>query len=156
MYFYFLLIHSWLRWIVLILLAALLIKFSISLFKKSFYTKVDRVLSSILLGSVHLQFVIGIILYFGLSPVVQAGLSNFKGAMKNPVLRYWTIEHILSMLIFTIFVQVGFSFSKRGVTDNKKHLLMLIFCGIAFLILMLNIPWPFKEYGRMLFRTSLS
>lgn len=152
MYTTFLFIHSWLRWLVIILLIFVLIKFIFSYFQKKPYTKVDRILSSALLGSVHLQFLLGLILYFGLSPMVQAGINNFKGAMKNPVLRYWTVEHIFSMLIFLVFVQIGFSLSKRASEGAKKHRFMLIFSGIAFVLLIASLPWPMREYGRVLFR----
>ena len=152
MYSIFLSIHSWLRWLVIILLVVVLFKFILSLFQKKPYTKIDRILSSALLGSVHLQFLLGLILYFGLSPIVQAGLANFKGAMKNTTLRYWTVEHFFSMFVFVILIQVGFSLSKRAVGGPKKHRLLLIFGGLAFILLMASIPWPMREYGRVLFR----
>ena len=152
MYLFFLYLHSWLRWLVVILLAVVLLKFFIAFIKKKPYTKMDRILSSALLGSVHLQFLFGLILYFLLSPIVQAGLANFKGAMKNTTLRYWTVEHIFSMFIFTVLVQVGFSLSKRAAVHSKKHRHMLIFTGLAFILLMISIPWPMREYGRAFFR----
>lgn len=145
-------IHSWLRWFVLILLIIVIFKFIISLLKNATYSKLDRVLSSLLLGFTHLQFVMGLILYFVLSPIVPAGLSNIKGAMKNATLRYWTVEHLVFMVIFTVFIQIGFSLSKRAADQRKKHRLMFIYSAIAFIILMVGIPWPMREYGRVLFR----
>ncbi|MES2615764.1 MAG: hypothetical protein V4591_10150 [Bdellovibrionota bacterium] len=152
MYTQFLFVHSWLRWLVIILLVVVIVKFFISLLKKKNYTKVDRILSSALLGSVHLQFLLGLILYFGLSPIVQQGLANFKDAMKNIVLRYWVVEHAFSLFIFVVLIQVGFSISKRASNSTKKHKTMLIFAVIAFILLMASIPWPMREYGRALLR----
>jgi hypothetical protein len=152
MYPYFLFFHSWLRWFVLILLVILLLKFLFSLIKKSSYSSLDRILSSALLGVVHLQFLVGLILYFALSPIVQMGLSNMSQAMKNRTLRYWTVEHFSAMFLFTLLIQIGFSVSKRAPVSTKKHRVMFVFSTIAFLILMLSIPWPVKEYGRVLFR----
>ena len=152
MYQHFLFLHSWTRWLVVVSLAVLCVKFLYSYFLKKPYSIFDRVLSSVLLGSVHLQLILGLVLYFGLSSLVQVGLSNVKAAMANKVLRYWTIEHAFSMIVFVVLIQCGFSLSKRAVLDNKKHKLMLVFCGTAFLILMLSMPWPAREYGRVLFR----
>ena len=152
MYMYFLFMHSWLRWFVLVLLVFVLLKFIWSFMQKKVYTKLDRILSSALLGCVHLQFLFGLILYFGLSPIVKTGLADFKQAVKTPVLRYWTVEHLFSMFLFVVFVQVGFSLSKRAQEHSKKHRFMLIFAGIAFIILMANLPWPMRVYGRALFR----
>lgn len=152
MYTSILLLHSWLRWFVILFIVIVLIKFLTSLLAKKPYTTVDRILSSALLGTVHLQFVLGIILYFGLSPIVQEGLANFKAAMKNPTLRYWTVEHFSAMFLFVVLVQIGFSLSKRAIDSSKKHSLMVIFTGLAFVLLLLSLPWPMREYGRALFR----
>jgi hypothetical protein len=152
MYANFLFIHSWLRWIVLFLILIIIIKFSFSIIFKKSYSTLDRVLSSATLGTVHLQFIVGIILYFGLSPIVESGLSNIKAAMKNSLLRYWTIEHLSAMFIFVIFIQLGFSFSKRAIEGTKKHKLMLTYCIIGSFILLLSMPWPTREFGRALFR----
>lgn len=152
MYSQFLFIHSWLRWLVLFLLVITLAKFSYSLITKKSYTKIDRALSSALLGSVHLQFVVGLILYFGLSPIVQQSFDNAKAAMKNSFLRYWFVEHFFSMFLFVVLIQFGFSLSKRSASSKTKHRFMLIFGFIAFVIVMINIPWPIREFGRPLFR----
>jgi cytochrome bd-type quinol oxidase subunit 1 len=152
MYQHLLFLHSWVRWFVVFFLFLVLIKYSYSFVLKKPYTILDRVCSSILLGLVHLQFLLGLILYFGLSPMVQSGLSNLSLAMKNKVTRYWTVEHFFSMIVFVVLIQIGFSVSKRTILDNKKHKIMLIFTGIACILLMVSLPWPMREYGRALFR----
>jgi hypothetical protein len=83
---------------------------------------------------------------------VQAGLSNMQVTMKNHTLRYWTVEHVLSMIVFAGLVQVGFSLSKRAQESAQKHKLMLVYTLIGFIILMATIPWPFMSYGRPLFQ----
>lgn len=151
MYSNFLFIHSWVRWLVVLLTILVLFKYSYSLVFKKSYSLIDRVLASSLLGTVHLQFILGIILYFGLSPIVADGLHNMKAMMKDPVHRYWAIEHLVAMVTFLILIQLGFSFSKRAIEGVRKHKIMLVYTGISFLILMGSMPWPIRAFGRPLF-----
>jgi hypothetical protein len=73
--------------------------------------------------------------------------------MKNPSDRFFTVEHALIMIIAWILVHVGRSSVKRAVTDTSKHKKMLVFFGLAFLLILASIPWPFRtEIARPWFR----
>ena len=67
--------------------------------------------------------------------------------------RYFSMEHALMMIIAWLLVHVGRSMVKRGTTDAQKHKRTLIYFGIALIIILLMIPWPFKQpgIGRQLF-----
>jgi hypothetical protein len=73
-------------------------------------------------------------------------------AMKNASLRFWAVEHIFTMLIFVVLVQLGRTLSKRSKDEVKKHKTVAIYTGIAVLVLIAGMPWSFrKEIGRPLF-----
>ena len=152
MYEVILFIHSWLRWIVTFFLILVFIRALSGWLKHTHYLKPDKIFGGILIGFTHLQLVIGLILYFGISPITNAAMSNMGLAMKNPTLRFWAVEHIATMLIFVILVQAGRTLSKRANNDLKKHKLTAIFTGIALLVLIAGMPWPSrKDIGRPLF-----
>ena len=70
-------LHSWNRWIILIA-GLLTIIFAISgMVNKKDYTKRDRVTSLVFISSLHLQLLIGLLLYFVLSPITLQALSDF-------------------------------------------------------------------------------
>lgn len=145
-------LHSWNRWI--ILSAGLLTLFLAirGLITKSKYTKTDRSLSLIFLSSLHLQLLIGLLLYFVLSPITLGALSDFGAAMKNSVLRYWAVEHSLVNIIAIVIAQAGSIIAKRRQTDQKKFKASLIWNGIALLLIIVMIPMGILGIDRPWFR----
>lgn len=140
-------LHSFLRWIVLLAIIATFVRSLFGLLNKSAYSPLDKTLSLISLISTHIQLLIGFILYF-VSPIVSAGLADMGGAMKDPTLRFWTIEHISVMIIAIIFITLGYSLSKRAVNDSDKHKKVALFFGLGLLLILIRIPWPFMEIGQ--------
>ena len=143
---YTLIIHSILRWaVVLFGLWALVNAFS-GVFSKRTYTAGDKRTGFFFMLSCDIQLLLGLILYFN-------GLwfnmlkSNAKEVMKDGVARFFTVEHSLMMIIAWILVHVGYSMVKRADTDAKKHKKSLIFFGLAILIILAMIPWPFRQPG---------
>ena len=132
--------HSGLRWVaLLLLLAAVFVSISRWLGAKSF-TDGNRKLYLFTLISVHLQLVLGLILYF-ISPKV-----NFS-ALSERVIRFYTVEHISIMLLAIIAITIGYSRSKRATDDTGKHRLVSICYGIGLVLILAGIPWAFRNLG---------
>lgn len=73
--------------------------------------------------------------------------------MKNPTQRFFTVEHAGIMLVAWILVHAGRVAVKKASSDNAKHKKALIFFGIALLLILVSIPWPFRaEIARPLYR----
>lgn len=153
MYLNLLFIHSWLRWVILISLCIVLFRAAYGYLKKTSYTKVDNIFSIILVASTHTQVLLGFWLYFFLSPITTQSYSeNF---MKNPVLRYWKVEHLTIMLLFLILVQMARIICKKSHTPVRKHKVTFLISFLALVVLMLGMPWPNKPYGKPLFREAV-
>ena len=132
--------HSGLRWLVLVLLlAAVFVSISRWQGNKPF-TDGNRKLYLFTLISVHLQLVLGLILYF-ISPKV-----NFD-ALSNKVIRFYTVEHSSIMLLAIVLITVGYSRGKRASSDTQKHRLVGIFYGIGLGLILVGIPWAFRGLG---------
>ena len=128
--------HSGLAYLLLAGLVIAIIYAIVS--RKKPFTAGSRKIALIGLICTHLQFVLGIVLYF-LSPL---GVSNFSGeAMKEKVSRLYLIEHPLMMLIAIALVTVGFSRIRRLGSDSKKYKSIIVFYGIALLLMLSVIPW---------------
>lgn len=127
--------HSGLRWIVLILIIINVINAVRNMSGNNQLSSGDKKLSLFALISTHLQAVLGLCLYF-MSPKVQFS----ENTMGNGMLRFFTMEHTLMMLIAIILVTVGNRFAKMG---NAKKVFWYYF--IALLIILAAIPWPFRE-----------
>lgn len=128
--------HSGLRWVVL----ALLIAAIFTAYQKMSNKDTDSAKQPFLFNliGVHIQTVIGLILYF-MSPKVQF----VEGMMKISELRFYAVEHISMMIIAAILVTIGYSKAKRQ-DAPKKYKTLLIFNIIALIVILAAIPWPFR------------
>lgn len=143
----FLYLHSWVRWIILILGIIAIIKAYAGWLGQKPYTKGDNGISAAFMGSLHLNLLLGLILYLFLSPFTQTAFQDFGAAMKNSELRFWAVEHISINIIAVVLATVGRSKSKKAVDTIRKHKLSAIFYTIAFILLLISIPW--QEAARL-------
>ena len=151
----FLTLHSIVRW--LIILAALLaiIRAVNGLSYKRGWTGMDNRVSLWFTSLMDIQLLMGIILYFFLSPITMSALQNFAGAMGNTSVRFFAMEHAVVMLIAVIIAHVGRSMVKNAGSPAAKHRRTAIWIGVAILLVLLSIPWPFLEFGRPLLRFGM-
>jgi uncharacterized membrane protein len=126
--------HSYLRYFVLAFLLIVIITSLLGLLNKKSFGAWDNRFSLILLVTTHIQFLAGLILYF-VSPWVRFGAET----MKVKETRYWTMEHVLGMLIAVVLITIARSTSKRMVTDQAKHKRLFIFNVIALVIIIATI-----------------
>ena len=152
MHSFLLLLHSWLRWPALLLLLYALYRAYAGLAGRKGFTPADRQALLWALTALHVQFVIGLALYL-ISPWVKPFLMDMAGAMKDKVARYWGLEHILGNLLAVIVITIAYSRAKRATLDSAKFRIAAIGFSLGLLILLVNIPWPFREaIGRPWFR----
>jgi uncharacterized membrane protein len=127
--------HSLLRYFILIALVVVIVKGLIGLANKQPYGKWDNKLGLYLFIFTHMQLLVGIILYF-MSPFVKFG----PDTMSDKVTRYWTVEHIFSMLVVVVLITLARTTSKRMTNDEAKHRRMVIFNFVA-LVVILAMVW---------------
>ena len=140
-------LHSALRYVVVILLIVAILKAFAGWFGNKSYTEGDRKLALFTMISVHLQLVIGLILYF-ISPVVQSALADMGAAMQDTELRFWAVEHISTNIIGIILITIGYSTAKRASVDKAKFMRTAILYLIGFVLIMSAIPWPGSRVDR--------
>jgi hypothetical protein len=128
MYGTFLLLHSLVRYFVLILLIVLIVKSFTGWQGKKEFTGADNKISLFTLIFTHIQFLLGLILYF-ISPFVVFG------GERDATSRYWTMEHITMMLIAVVLITVARSTSKRMTDSTSKHKRLFILNTIALVII---------------------
>ena len=134
MYSTLLLLHSVLRYFVLILIIILVFKSLAGWMTRSVYTPNDNKISLFTLIFAHTQFLLGIFLYFS-SPFVQFSSET----MKDPFIRYWTVEHITVMLIAIVLITVARSTSKKLADGVARHRRLFILNTIALMLIMAGI-----------------
>jgi hypothetical protein len=128
-------LHSYNRYLLLIALVFVLFRAYSGWFGRKPFEKTDNIGSATLLGLTHLQALIGLIMYAFTSTWTQTAFSNFGAAMKDPMMRYFAVEHILAMLIAVALIQIGRSLSKKATDPVEKHRKLAIYTTIALVII---------------------
>jgi uncharacterized membrane protein len=139
-------LHSFLRWVILILLLVALYK-SFADRHKAFTTGHKKT-GLFLMICCDVMLLVGLYQWFtglfGLKLIQHEGMS---AVMKNAGQRFFAVEHITAMIIAIIFVHLGYSYTKKNVPDAQKHKRTLLYFGLALLIILISIPWPFRAVG---------
>ena len=145
-------LHSWLRWIVLLAGLFALARAISGMNGSRAWGPTDSKAGLYFITSLDLQLLVGLALYLVFSPTVQVAFSNIGAAMRNPEYRFYVVEHSLGMFIAIALAHVGRVRSKKATTDAARFKSAAIFYGLALLIILASIPWPFMAAGRALFR----
>ena len=128
-------LHSGLRWVALILLIwAIANAFSAKHFEKK-----HKLINLFAMLTLHIQLVIGLIQYF-----TSAKVQFSAGWMKEPLLRFYGMEHLAGMLLAIILITIGYSKAKRKENDADKFKAIRLFYSIGLIIILLSITWPFR------------
>jgi hypothetical protein len=127
-------VHNLLRWVILILLL-------ISLFQA--FTKSAGIKKSSLwlLIAAHITLLVGLYQWIagelGLKMIQNMG---FSGVMKDAPSRFFAIEHLTGMLVGIILITIARG--KAKVLNYKAASWLYL---IALIIILVTIPWPFRE-----------
>jgi hypothetical protein len=146
-----LVIHSWLRWLVLLFGIVAFVRAAAGAAATKPWTPSDDRAGFWFSMALDVQFLLGLLLYVFLSPITHAAFSDFAGAMKDSVQRFWAVEHVVGMFIGIALVHIGRARARK--TDSlRRHKVAAIFFGLALVVILASIPWPGMPYGRPLLR----
>jgi len=147
-----LVLHSLLRWFVLISLVYSIYFAMKGWISKEKYTPRFDKIRNITVIIVHVQLLVGLGLY-SVSPVIRQLFSNFGENVQETAIRFYGMEHSLMMIIAIVFITIGSAKAKRLSEDLKKFKSIAIWFTIGLVIILFTIPWPFSSFdARPLFR----
>ena len=129
-------IHTVAAYFVLLFLVIAVGNSVIGLSSKKEFSNGDRKIALFALIATHIQFLIGIIMYFN-SPL---GI-EVLGEMKNASLRLTSLEHPLINLIAIVLITIGWSKHKKIADSKAKFKTFAIFYGVGLLLILSRIPW---------------
>ena len=138
-----LVLHNIIRWAVMLFGLFTILNAFTGIIKKRVFTESDNKSNLLFMISCDIQLLLGLILYFGRGWFDN--LKNFSQIKSDAALRFFSMEHAAMMILAWILVHVGRVAVKKADTDIAKHKRMLIFFGIAFVLILASIPWPFRE-----------
>lgn len=136
-----LLVHSWVRWAVIIAGAVALARAIAGVSGRKPWTPADDRAGFWFTMSLDIQVLIGLMLYLFLSPFTPSSMSDFGAAMKASGPRFWAVEHTFGMVAAVALAHIGRARSRK-VDARRRHKVVAIFFGLALLLILASIPWP--------------
>lgn len=148
-----LVLHSWLRWAALI--AGVLAVASLASSKSSDGgSGQGEKWGLFFMITLDVQFLLGLMLYLFISPNTTAMFGDFGAAMRDPVARFWAVEHVTLMLVAIVLAHVGRVLARKAPSPAAGRSKMLICFVVALVAIMAATPWPGMRAGRPLFRVT--
>lgn len=138
-------LHSFLRWVLLLLLIIAIVRHLIGMMSKKAYTNSDKKIDLFLMTTAHIQFLIGIIQWFFGDFGLNLLRNGSEGLMGDAVRRFWVVEHPLGMLISVALITIGRGVSKKNIPDASKHKRIFWFFLIALIVILASVPWPGRD-----------
>lgn len=133
--------HHYLSWLVLLAAIWALYRAWTGYIGKKRWQKADNTAGLVFTILIDIQLLLGLILYLFLSPLTQAAFADFGAAMKNSMLRFYAVEHILMMIIGLVLIHIGRSKAKKATSDISKHKITAIWFTIGFILIVSRVPW---------------
>ena len=140
-----LVLHSWLRWLVLASLLLAIFRAYQGWFVKTTFTRLDNFVRHWTATIAHMQLVFGLWLYI-ISPITDYFLHNFEDVVHRREFRFFGMEHSLMMLTAVVIVTIGSAAAKRRQTDIEKFKTMAIWFTAGLLIILTSVPWGFSPF----------
>lgn len=147
-----LILHSYLRWVVVALLLATVCRSTWRWSKKLDWDRVDERLHGASVNTTGLQFVLGLLLYAVFSPLPRAFFADVAGGMKVAPLRFFGMEHALGMFVAVAVIHIGRARSKREPDPPRRHRKAWSSSAAGLALICVSIPWPGCASGRPLVR----
>ncbi len=135
-------IHSWWAYLTLFMVLIATLNALAGFFGNKEYQPRDFRLSLFALIVTHIQFLIGLLLFFvspsGMKSISDNGMGEI---MKDSNLRLYVVEHPMVMILTVVFITIGYSKHKKKLVSKPKFKVLAIFYTIALVLMLSRIPW---------------
>jgi hypothetical protein len=142
-------LHNLIRWVVVIagvLAAATAI---VGWLRATARTELEDRLGMLFTISLDTQVLLGLLLYFVLSPITTNAFSSFGDAMSDDRTRFFLVEHITVMIIAAGLAHAGRSLAKKAGDERAAHARAAIFYTLAIIAILVAIPWQWSPLFRL-------
>ncbi|ANH59276.1 MULTISPECIES: hypothetical protein [Dokdonia] len=133
-------VHSYWAYLVLIVLVIATVNALSKFFGKKEYGGKDMSLALFTLITMHIQLLIGLVLWFVSPNGLQAIKANGMGGLSSQA-RQLAVEHPFLMIIAVVLVTVGYSKHKKQRLSTPKFKKIAIFYTLALIAVLAIIPW---------------
>jgi hypothetical protein len=148
--------HSFVRWWVLAACALTALRgFGGGI--RGAWTPRDQGVARAFVASVDLQVLLGMSLYFGVSPLARAARAlwskdGFMALWSEPALRFVGVVHPFLALLAAAVAHAAWIAVRRSEAAGERHARLAWGAALSALLLLAAVPWPFLGHERPWFR----
>ena len=128
-------LHSFLRWIIIVLALIAIYRSYTGMTAGRVFSAGDKKIGLFLMTSAHITLLVGLYLWIA-GPYGLANIRNlgFGPVMKERVYRFFAIEHIFGMLIAIVLITIGRGAAKKNIPDlaKFKKIVLVLFSGPGY------------------------
>jgi hypothetical protein len=148
-----LIVHSFTRWGVLVACVLAALHALSRLVTRQSWSARDQGFARVFVGSVDLQLLLGLSLYFGFSPLARAARavwsSNGIGALwAQRELFFFGIVHPSLTLLAALVAHASWVLARRTSSDSERHRWVASGAALALALFLAAVPWPFLGHER--------
>jgi hypothetical protein len=134
-------LHSFLRWVILLLLVISVLMSLAGMTGKKPFSAGQTKTALFLMISAHIELLVGLYQWiFG-----PWGVKRLGDMGTDRVARFYGMEHITAMIIAIVLITIGRRVTKKNIPDAAKQKRTFWLFLVALVIILLSIPWPFRE-----------
>ncbi len=130
--------HSGLRYVVLLFILIVIGQSFIGWQRQRKFDVTHRRISNVSTVLLHLQWMVGLALFF-----ISSKVFFDADTMKSSLLRFFTMEHPVMMLIGTLLITIG-HLKAKVYSNYKSHKRLFWYNVVGLVIILAAIPWPFR------------
>ncbi len=141
-----LMLHSWTRWAVLASsLATALGGLTGAVWKRAWSAR-DQTIARVFVASVDLQVLLGLSLYFSVSPLARVAralwaFAGLRGLWGDHELRFFGILHPAMMLLGACITHASWLLARRSERGDQRHRCIGTGAALALAVFLAAIPW---------------
>jgi hypothetical protein len=147
-----LLVHSWLRWVVILFALLAILRAIHGAVTRRPWLPADDLAGKLFLRTLDLQILLGLLLYFVLSPITRGALGDFGAAMQVSATRFWAVEHVFGVIVGLVLAHRWHSRMRKIQDAGRRHKATIVFYSLALVAILVSLPWPGTPNARPLFR----
>ena len=149
--------HSFVRWWVLAACALAALRGLLGRRSSAAWTARDAGVVRSFVASVDLQVLLGLSLYFGVSPLARAARAlwsgqGFHALWAAPELRFVGLIHPLLALLAALVAHVAWVAVRRTERASERYARLAWGAALAAALLLAAVPWPLLGHARPWFR----
>jgi hypothetical protein len=132
-----------LRYFILFFAVIVALQSLLGLMGKKEFKPANKSFALFLLICCDLQLVMGLLLYH--SFVIASGMLH-GNVMKDPIARFWAVEHAFAMIVAIVLVHIGYARAKKPAVNSERKFKRLFWCSFAALCIFVAMtPWEGKS-----------